>query len=205
MLASPVEIAAVLDSAALPPGQRDSDGSGDGSSARQSWGANKLPAHVAAAAAGSLSAYRVPKETLGRLRRVLGGFVGTHKFHNFTNKMKATDGAAQRFIISFDADEPFVREAEEGGADRGAEGVADGGEEGGAEGGAGGCEWVMLTVVGQSFLLHQIRYSGGQTTLLNYQRRPMAPRTNVSVGISKSSLPVTHHHPPSLGKWWPPR
>ena len=156
MLASPAEIAAVLDRAALPPGQ---DGGGGGS-VRQSWGANKLPAHVAAAAAGSLSAYRVPKETLGRLRRVLGGFVGTRNFHNYTSKMKATDGAAKRFIISFDADEPFVREVEEGGTEGGTEGGAQGARdgEGGSEGGSrSGCEWVMLTVVGQSFLLHQIR------------------------------------------------
>ncbi|XP_027331181.1 tRNA pseudouridine synthase A isoform X2 [Abrus precatorius] len=65
-----------------------------------------------------------------RFNKILKHFVGTHNFHNFTTRTKAEDPAARRYIISFDANTIVVVE---------------------------GMEFVKCEVVGQSFMLHQIR------------------------------------------------
>ncbi|KAK1929769.1 tRNA pseudouridine synthase A [Phytophthora citrophthora] len=75
-------------------------------------------------------AFRLSEETLEQLNSTLKLYVGTHNFHNFTSKMEPTNPQAMRFIISFEADRPFVQHD---------------------------MEWVRLRVVGQSFLLHHIR------------------------------------------------
>ncbi|KAG6776635.1 hypothetical protein NC652_014964 [Populus alba x Populus x berolinensis] len=65
-----------------------------------------------------------------RFNRILNYYVGSHNFHNFTTRTKAEDPSAQRYIISFDAKTTFTVE---------------------------GIEFVKCEVVGQSFMLHQIR------------------------------------------------
>ncbi|ETP45636.1 tRNA pseudouridine(38-40) synthase [Phytophthora nicotianae P10297] len=75
-------------------------------------------------------AFRLSDETLEQLNHTLKQYVGTHNFHNFTSKMEPTNPQANRFIISFEAERPFVQND---------------------------MEWVRLRVVGQSFLLHHIR------------------------------------------------
>ncbi|EGZ26507.1 hypothetical protein PHYSODRAFT_308307 [Phytophthora sojae] len=75
-------------------------------------------------------AFRLSDETLEKLNATLKEYVGTHNFHNFTSKMEPTNPQAKRFIISFEAERPFVQND---------------------------MEWVRLRVVGQSFLLHHIR------------------------------------------------
>jgi tRNA pseudouridine(38-40) synthase len=80
----------------------------------------------------SLSAFRASPEELARLRAMLARYQGTSPYHNFTVGKTSADANANRFIISFTADDPFVDEAT-------------------------GVEWVLLSVVGQSFLLNQIR------------------------------------------------
>ncbi|KAG5080816.1 hypothetical protein GLYMA_02G202300v4 [Glycine max] len=65
-----------------------------------------------------------------RFNKILKCFVGTHNFHNFTTRTKAEDPAARRYIISFNANTTLVVE---------------------------GVEFVKCEVVGQSFMLHQIR------------------------------------------------
>ncbi|KAF7806515.1 tRNA pseudouridine synthase A, mitochondrial isoform X1 [Senna tora] len=65
-----------------------------------------------------------------RFNRILNYYVGTHNFHNFTTRTKAEDPAARRFIISFNANTIVTVE---------------------------GMEFVKCEVVGQSFMLHQIR------------------------------------------------
>nr|KYP72544.1 tRNA pseudouridine synthase 1 [Cajanus cajan] len=65
-----------------------------------------------------------------RFNKILKYFVGTHNFHNFTTRTKAEDPAARRYIISFNANITLVVE---------------------------GMEFVKCEVVGQSFMLHQIR------------------------------------------------
>ncbi|CAI5702203.1 hypothetical protein KXD40_002659 [Peronospora effusa] len=74
--------------------------------------------------------FRMSKDMLELLNSTLNQYVGTHNFHNFTSKMEPTNPQANRFIISFNADRPFVQND---------------------------MEWVRLRVVGQSFLLHHIR------------------------------------------------
>ncbi|CAL5418530.1 unnamed protein product [Camellia sinensis] len=65
-----------------------------------------------------------------RFNRILKRYEGTHNFHNFTTRTKAEDPAAKRFIISFDANT-----------------IAS----------VQGIDFVKCEVVGQSFMLHQIR------------------------------------------------
>lgn len=65
-----------------------------------------------------------------RFNRILNYYVGTHNFHNFTTRTKAEDPSARRYIISFDASKTVTVE---------------------------GIEFVKCEVVGQSFMLHQIR------------------------------------------------
>ena len=56
--------------------------------------------------------------------------MGTHNFHNYTVRVDADDPSAKRYILSFDCSEPFE---------------------------INGMWFVRTTVVGQSFMLHQIR------------------------------------------------
>lgn len=65
-----------------------------------------------------------------RFNRILKYFEGTHNFHNFTTRTKADDPAAKRFIISFNANTVVNVD---------------------------GIDFVKCEVIGQSFMLHQIR------------------------------------------------
>ena len=65
-----------------------------------------------------------------RVQNVLRNYCGTHNFHNYTVRVSPDDPAAMRYILSFDCSMPFV---------------------------VNGVEFVRTTVVGQSFMLHQIR------------------------------------------------
>ncbi|XP_069139906.1 pseudouridylate synthase 1 homolog isoform X2 [Argopecten irradians] len=80
--------------------------------------------------------YRVPGDTIERVRELIKRFEGTHNFHNFTSGLKPNEAKAKRYIISFKCGEPFVRDD---------------------------IEFVQLTVRGQSFMLHQIRKMIGIT------------------------------------------
>ena len=95
----------------------------------------KLDDAAAAEVAQRLAPHRAAPTLLERLRGFLAAYVGTRKYHNFTNKLKPTDMAAQRFIVSFTADDPTYPSGDA----------------------ATGAEWVKLDVVGQSFLMHMIR------------------------------------------------
>lgn len=76
--------------------------------------------------------FRIQSNTLELFRKALNAYQGTHNFHNFTVGKSYKDPNAVRFIISFEALEPFVDPYTN-------------------------VEWILLSVVGQSFLLHQIR------------------------------------------------
>lgn len=77
------------------------------------------------------SKYRLPPNRLERLRAALKRYEGTHSFHNYTNGKTSDDKAATRYMMSFVALDPVLDEF--------------------------GTEWIPTQVVGQSFLLHQIR------------------------------------------------
>ncbi|KND03511.1 tRNA pseudouridine synthase A [Spizellomyces punctatus DAOM BR117] len=74
--------------------------------------------------------FRIEPEQLDLLRSILKEYEGTHNFHNFTVNKRFEDRSANRYIISFEASDPIIR---------------------------GGIEWVKCKVLGQSFMLHQIR------------------------------------------------
>lgn len=65
-----------------------------------------------------------------RFNRILKSYEGTHNFHNFTTRTKAEDPAAKRYIISFNAKTVLNID---------------------------GMDFIKCEVVGQSFMLHQIR------------------------------------------------
>lgn len=111
---------------------------------------------------GPLSAFRASPEELARLRAMLARYQGTSPYHNFTVGKSSADANANRFIISFTADEPFVDEAT-------------------------GIEWVLLSVVGQSFLLNQIRKMVGFVVDMV---RGAAPETAFDAAFSSMRVDV---------------
>jgi tRNA pseudouridine38-40 synthase len=75
--------------------------------------------------------YRATEENVNQLAAALKEYEGTHKFHNYTSKKKSDDASAARYILSFTVQDRVVDKY--------------------------GVEWIPTLVVGQSFLLHQIR------------------------------------------------
>jgi tRNA pseudouridine38-40 synthase len=73
---------------------------------------------------------KLEKEDWNRLNLVLSKYLGTHPFHNFTTKMLPTDPSVCRHILKCEASQPMNFEDK---------------------------EYVLITVYGNSFMLHQIR------------------------------------------------
>jgi tRNA pseudouridine38-40 synthase len=78
---------------------------------------------------------------------ILAQYEGTHNFHNYTVRVKACAPQAKRFMLSFKC-----------------EGVTE----------IKGQRWVRMVVVGQSFMLHQIRKMIGMAVAVF---RDMAPES----------------------------
>ncbi|XP_068268629.1 pseudouridylate synthase 1 homolog isoform X2 [Nyctibius grandis] len=74
--------------------------------------------------------YRLDKETLEKVNKLLACYKGTHNFHNFTSQKGPRDPSAKRYIMEMYCGEPFVR---------------------------GNIEFAVIKVKGQSFMMHQIR------------------------------------------------
>jgi len=96
-----------------------------------------------------------------RLNRVLSHYVGTRNFHNFTVRVSPTDESAKRYILSFEASAPFEVMGE---------------------------KFVSLVVLGQSFMLHQIRKMVGMALAV---MRDVAPETVYEDAFSSTSEMVT--------------
>lgn len=77
-----------------------------------------------------LREYRSTEENRNLLQAALQKYEGTQFFHNFTKGLKPGQAQARRFIETFRAQDPVVVD---------------------------GVEWIPTQVLGQSFLLHQIR------------------------------------------------
>lgn len=78
------------------------------------------------------TSFRLPPERLAELNKLLSMYLGTKNFHNFTIKKKASDRSANRHIISFMCQKPFIPDNTE-------------------------VEFARLKITGQSFMMHQIR------------------------------------------------
>ena len=75
--------------------------------------------------------YRATEENINNLKSALEAYQGTKKFHNYTSGKTWDEANAKRYIISFTVQDRVVDKY--------------------------GVEWIPTLVVGQSFLLHQIR------------------------------------------------
>jgi tRNA pseudouridine38-40 synthase len=90
-----------------------------------------------------------------RFNSILKQFVGTHNFHNLTTRIKAEDPAANRYILLFEASDIFT---------------------------INGMGFVKCTVVGQSFVLHQIRKMIGLAVAV---MRNFAPESIIARALRK--------------------
>lgn len=79
---------------------------------------------------GNIAAYRLEPETLETVKRLFALYKGTHNFHNFTSQKAPSDPSARRYITEMSCGEPFI--------------ISD-------------TQFAVITVRGQSFMLHQIR------------------------------------------------
>ncbi|CAN8304651.1 unnamed protein product [Cochlearia groenlandica] len=95
------------------------------------------------------------EEEKKKFNRILGYYVGSHNFHNFTTRTKAADPAANRYILSFDANTVINLE---------------------------GKDFVKCEVVGQSFMLHQIRKMIGLAVAV---MRNYAPESLIQTAFKK--------------------
>jgi len=95
---------------------------------------------------------------LTRLNDVLSMYKGTHNFHNFTARIKPEDPSAKRYILSFEAGK--VIEVQ-------------------------GTQFVPCTVVGQSFMLHQIRKMIGTAIAI---MRGCVPETIIGFALRRYVL-----------------
>ncbi|KAG7272808.1 hypothetical protein CRUP_017862 [Coryphaenoides rupestris] len=125
------------------------------------------------------AAFRLDPETLEQVNGLFSRYKGTHNFHNFTSQKSPQDPSARRYIMEMSCGEPFL--------------CGEGGD--GVEGGAGGAgEFAVITVRGQSFMLHQIRKMIG---LVIAVVKGYAPDTVLerSWGVEKVDIPKA----PGLG------
>lgn len=76
------------------------------------------------------TSFRLSAETLQKANELFTLYTGTHNFHNFTSQKGPRDPSAKRYITHMSCGEPFVRQ---------------------------GVEFAVITVRGQSFMMHQIR------------------------------------------------
>uniref|UniRef100_UPI003AAE0A48 pseudouridylate synthase 1 homolog n=1 Tax=Centroberyx gerrardi TaxID=166262 RepID=UPI003AAE0A48 len=113
------------------------------------------------------AAFRVEPETLQRVNRLFSLYKGTHNFHNFTSQKAPQDPSARRYITEMTCGEPFTRSD---------------------------AEFAVITVRGQSFMLHQIRKMIGLViaVIKGYAREEVMER---SWGHDKVDVPKA----PGLG------
>ncbi|KAK3038881.1 hypothetical protein RJ639_028603 [Escallonia herrerae] len=90
-----------------------------------------------------------------RFNRILKCYEGTHNFHNFTTRTKAEDPSARRYIISLEANTTVTVD---------------------------GIDFVKCEVVGQSFMLHQIRKMIGVAVAI---MRNCAPESLIGTALQK--------------------
>ncbi|XP_068609339.1 pseudouridylate synthase 1 homolog [Brachionichthys hirsutus] len=80
--------------------------------------------------AAKMTAFRLDPNTAQRVNCLFSLYKGTHNFHNFTSQKAPTDPSARRYITEMCCGKPFL---------------------------CGDAEFAVITVRGQSFMMHQIR------------------------------------------------
>ncbi|WOH03621.1 hypothetical protein DCAR_0623020 [Daucus carota subsp. sativus] len=103
-----------------------------------------------------------------RFNNILKSYEGTHNYHNFTTRTKADDPSAHRYIISFKADTTVTVD---------------------------GIEFIKCEVVGQSFMLHQIRKMIGVAVAI---MRNCAPESFIDIALQKD-INITVPMAPEVG------
>jgi tRNA pseudouridine38-40 synthase len=101
-----------------------------GREARENYSKMPLSVEVAKKVQLILREYRSTEDSRDLLQSALRKYEGTHPFHNFTKGIKPGQPQGKRYIESFDVSYPVIVD---------------------------GMEWIPTQVLGQSFLLHQIR------------------------------------------------
>lgn len=113
----------------------------------------------------TLSVFSYGDKEKERFNKILKQYEGTHNFHNFTTRTKAVDPSANRYIISFNANTTVTVD---------------------------GIEFVKCEVVGQSFMLHQIRKMIGFAVAIMRNFAPeslMEPALKQNVRINVPTAP----------------
>eukprot|EP00871_Galdieria_phlegrea_P002940 jgi/Galph1/3647/GphlegSOOS_G2254.1 len=95
------------------------------------------------------------QEKIGEFNRLLQRYCGTHHFHNFTLGQSSSDGSCQRYILEFRCLPPFFIQS---------------------------VSFLRVIVIGQSFLLHQIRKMIGLTIAIY---KGIIPEMALTVALSK--------------------
>ena len=90
--------------------------------------------------------YRASNEELKRLQHVLNAFNGTHLYHNYTNGKTGSDPSSRRYIM--DASITINNDNNIQNQNDTIPTIIDQ---------KSGMEWIPISIMGQSFLLHQIR------------------------------------------------
>lgn len=96
-----------------------------------------------------------------RLTTILRQYEGTHNFHNFTVRLEATDPSAKRYMLSCQCAGTFEIQ---------------------------GQQWVRIVIIGQSFMLHQIRKMVGMAVAI---MRGDAPANCIKIALQpKRAVPT---------------
>lgn len=104
--------------------------------------------------------YRIDPARIVELNTILKGFEGTRNFHNFTSQKDFVDPSSKRFIIQFECQQPFIMS---------------------------GVEFCVMTVKGQSFMLHQIRKMIGLSLAIF---RGLTPITTLERAFTSERLDI---------------
>ena len=127
----------------------------------------KIDMKVLEHARSALVNHRATPEQMERLKHGLKLFEGTHCFHNYTRRVGANNASSNRYILSFVPLDPIIVP--------GSPNNKDGSKQ-------PDTQWIPLQIVGQSFLLNQIRKM--VSAAVDYARGTVS-QTKIEQSLSK--------------------